>query len=203
LRQINDIYIVLCGRKSAYLETSNSDFISRFSKYYSEYVIVEDLTKVNDDDFLKIAVFHHECSETNIYPHIDSLKTDMQVIVSGQNWLDISHIEANKGYALSILQKELGVTKEETMVFGDYNNDLQMLELAHFSYAMANAHAEVKKIARFETKSNSEEGVEIVIDELLNFKKITRTMDKKKRIKNQKPKFQILRIISNPIEIIL
>ena len=53
------------------------------------------------------------------------------------------------------------------MVFGDYNNDLQMLELAHFSYAMANAHSAVKKIARFETKSNLEEGVESILEKLI------------------------------------
>ena len=54
LRQIKDIFIVLCGRKSAYIETKNAEFISRFSEYYSEYAIVEDLTKVENDDFLKI-----------------------------------------------------------------------------------------------------------------------------------------------------
>lgn len=170
LRNIKDIFIVLCGRKSAYLETNDSEFISRFKKYYSKYSIVEDLTKVTNDDFLKIAVFHFECSETNIYPHIASLKPDMQVLVSGQNWLDISHAEANKAYALRILQQELGVTKAETMVFGDYNNDLQMLELADYSYAMANAHIQVKKTARYETKSNAEQGVEIILDELISTK---------------------------------
>ncbi|WP_308993200.1 Cof-type HAD-IIB family hydrolase [Mariniflexile litorale] len=167
LRQINGAHIVLCGRKSAYIETSNPDFISKFTKYYSEYQIVKDLTQVTNDNFLKIAVFHFECSEENILPHLTALKNDMQIIVSGKNWLDISHIKANKGYALSILQKKLGVTKEETMVFGDYNNDLQMLELAYFSYAMENAHAEVKKTARFETKSNSEEGVELILEQLI------------------------------------
>lgn len=171
LRKINHCFIVLCGRKSAYIETNNEDFILKFSKYYSEYKIVEDLTTVTNDDFLKIAVYHFESSEKHILPYIQNLKNDMQVIVSGQNWLDISHAEANKAYALNILQKQLGITKEETMVFGDYNNDLQMLKLAHFSYAMQNAHDDVKKIARFKTKSNSEEGVELILEELINFNK--------------------------------
>lgn len=171
LRKINHCFIVLCGRKSAYIETNNEDFILKFSKYYSEYKIVEDLTTVTNDDFLKIAVYHFESSEKHILPYIQDLKNDMQVIVSGQNWLDISHAEANKAYALNILQKQLGITKEETMVFGDYNNDLQMLELAHFSYAMQNAHDDVKKIARFKTKSNAEEGVELILEELINFNK--------------------------------
>ncbi len=168
LRTIKGAYIVLCGRKSAYIESSDAEFVSRFSNYYAEYNIVEDLTAVTNDVFLKIAVFHFDCSETHILPVAQSLQTDMQVIVSGQNWLDISHIQANKAYALNILQNKLGVTKAETMVFGDYNNDLQMLQLADFSFAMENAHADVKRVARFETKSNSEEGVELILEQLIN-----------------------------------
>jgi len=170
LRNVENAFIVLCGRKSAYIETTNQEFITKFSEYYAEYSIVEDLTKVSNDDFLKIAVYHNESSEKHILPHTENIKEDMQVIVSGENWLDISHKNANKGYALNILQKELDITPEETMVFGDYNNDLQMLKLAHFSYAMKNAHSEVKKIARFETKSNSEEGVETILELLINSK---------------------------------
>ncbi|MFV0566886.1 MAG: HAD family hydrolase [Flavobacteriaceae bacterium] len=174
LRQINGAYIVLCGRHSAYIETNYQKFIDRFSKYYLNYTIVNDLTTVTGDSFLKIAVFHETSSETHILPHVLPLKKSLQVIVSGQNWLDISHAQANKGYALSILQKELGVTKEETMAFGDYNNDLHMLELAHFSYAMENAHGSVKQAARYTTKSNAEEGVERILDKLLKHNMQTR-----------------------------
>ena len=56
------------------------------------------------------------------------------------------------------------------MVFGDYNNDLEMLELAYFSYAMENAHPNVKKAARFQTNSNNEEGVEMILEQLLSAK---------------------------------
>jgi Cof subfamily protein (haloacid dehalogenase superfamily) len=168
LRKVDGAYIVLCGRKSAYIETSNEDFIIKFSKYYTEYLIVDDLIKVTDDDFLKIAVYHYESSEKHILPEAISLKETLQVIVSGKNWLDISHANANKAYALKILQETLGISQEETMVFGDYNNDLEMLKLAYFSYAMENAHPDVKKIARFSTKSNSEQGVEAILDALIN-----------------------------------
>lgn len=168
LRKIEGVYIVLCGRKSAYIETKNPEFISKFSMYYSEYRIVEDLIKVTDDDFLKIAVYHFENSEKHILPHITELTDNLQVIVSGKNWLDISHAEANKAYALSMLQENLGINANDTMIFGDYNNDLEMLKLGYFSYAMENAHSEVKKIARFQTKSNTEEGVEEILDLLIS-----------------------------------
>lgn len=168
LRSVSHCYIVLCGRKAAYVETKDSKFIEHLSKYYSVFENVEDLMQVKDDEFLKIAVYHFDSSEDYIYPSLNSIKDDYQVIVSGQNWLDISHIRANKAYALKILQNNLGVSDNETLVFGDYNNDLQMLELAHYSFAMANAHPNVKNIARYETKSNAEEGVEHILDKLLN-----------------------------------
>tara|TARA_B100001057_G_scaffold494604_1_gene591555 strand:- start:321 stop:1127 length:807 start_codon:yes stop_codon:yes gene_type:complete len=168
LRKVEDAYIVLCGRKSAYIETNEKKFVSKFSNYYSEFTIVEDLEEVVDDDFLKIAVFHFESSEDYVFPYLKELTEKLKIVVSGQNWLDISHLDVDKSFALDLVQKDLDLKPEETMVFGDYNNDLKMLELGHYSFAMKNAHSEVKKIARFQTKSNNEEGVEEVIDKLLN-----------------------------------
>lgn len=170
LRTINNTNIVLCGKKAAYIETNDERFIAMFSQYYANFKIVEDLTTVTDDDFLKIAAYHFECSETHIYPAVKHFESEMQVIVSGEHWLDISHNNANKGFALNIIQNKLGITKEETMVFGDYNNDLKMLELGDFSFAMENAHPNVKKIAKFQTKNNNEFGVEIILEQLINLK---------------------------------
>lgn len=167
IRDVENSYIVLCGIKAAYIETEDEKFISILSNYYASYEVVTDLTKSIEDEFLKIAIYHFDSSEDYILPHIEHLRNDMQVTVSGQNWLDISHFDANKAYALSILQKRLNISTAETMVFGDYNNDLQMLKLADFSFAMKNAHPDVKKIARYETESNLEQGVESIIDQLI------------------------------------
>src|SRR5690606_9681994 len=167
LRTIKDSYIVLCGKKSSYIETKNEAFIALFNEYYATYEKVEDLTKVCDDDFIKIAVYHFESSESAIYPSVKHLEDKLQVKVSGQNWLDISHPNANKGYALQLLQNKLGLTPSQTMVFGDYNNDLEMLGLADFSFAMENAHPNVKKIANYTTKSNDENGVEHILEQLV------------------------------------
>ncbi len=170
IRKLNGGYAVLCGKDSAYIETRDEHFISLFDEYYINYKIVDDLTKVTTDDFLKIAIYHFESSELHLYPTFKELEDEILVKVSGQNWLDISHPDANKGHALQHLQEKLGITKEETMVFGDYNNDLEMLKLAHFSYAMKNAIPNVKNIARFETKSNDELGVEFILEQLLKAK---------------------------------
>ncbi|HBK71266.1 MAG TPA: Cof-type HAD-IIB family hydrolase [Flavobacteriaceae bacterium] len=172
IRKLNYGYAVLCGKNSAYIETRDEYFISLFDEYYIKYKIVDDLTKVTNDEFLKIAVYHFESSEEYLYPTFSYLKDkDLLIKVSEQNWLDISHPDANKGHALKHLQEKLGISKEETVVFGDYNNDLEMLKLAHFSYAMKNAIPKVKEVANYETKSNDEQGVEFILEKLLKAKK--------------------------------
>ena len=168
LRTLNNVQIVLCGKNAAYIETKDEQFINMFKNYYSQYTIVDDLSTVTNDTFFKIAAYHFDCSETHIYPSVKHLESEMQVIVSGEHWLDISHKNANKGYALNILQNKLGITKQETMVFGDYNNDLKMLELSEFSFAMENAHPNVKNAAKYQTKSNNEQGVEYILEQLIN-----------------------------------
>ena len=54
------------------------------------------------------------------------------------------------------------------MVFGDYYNDITMFKQAYYSYAMENAHDDLKKVARFRAKKNTENGVVEKIKEVLN-----------------------------------
>ena len=44
------------------------------------------------------------------------------------------------------------------MVFGDYNNDREMLEQAYHSYAMENASEEIKDVANLMSRSNNDNG---------------------------------------------
>ena len=167
---INDVYPVICGNKNAYTQNNEDYFTAILEKYYSKYSIVDDLTMVKNDIVFKMAVYHFENSEKYIYPIVKHLEKTMQIKVSGHHWVDISHINANKGYALQLVQQRLGINKTETMVFGDFNNDLEMLACADYSFAMENAHPNVKKTANFLTKSNDDFGVETVLEQLVRAK---------------------------------
>lgn len=163
---IENAHPVLCSKDSAYVTGESDAFIRMLQEYYSEFEIVEDQTKVNDQ-VLKIAIYHFDNSEAHIYPAVKHLESDFKVKVSGSNWVDVSHKNAHKGYALEELMQSFGISSNEVMVFGDYNNDLEMLELSNFSFAMANAHPNVKKAAKFETSSNDEFGVERILEQLV------------------------------------
>jgi Cof subfamily protein (haloacid dehalogenase superfamily) len=165
-RMIKNAYSILCGRKMAYVENDNPEFIRNVKMYYAKYAIVDDLLKVDDDQFLKIAICDLAGSEQNSYLKFADQQDRLQVKVSGSIWLDLSHKLANKGRAIEVLQNKFGISYDQTMIFGDFLNDLEMMQKGYFSYAVANAHPEIKNAARFLTQSNDENGVLNVLQKL-------------------------------------
>jgi Cof subfamily protein (haloacid dehalogenase superfamily) len=164
IKTIPDVLTILCGKKSAYIDNDDPIFVERLSMYYDEYAIVDNLANVDDDEFLKIAICDLSGAEQNSYRHFGEYRNELQVKVSGNVWLDLSHKLAHKGKALDIVQKKFGVAREHTMVFGDYLNDVEMMGEAHFSFAMENAHPDVKNAAKFITRSNDDRGVLSVLE---------------------------------------
>ncbi|ATD55542.1 HAD family hydrolase [Clostridium chauvoei] len=165
-RSIKDCYVIVCGKNSAYVESTDERFINETKKYYERYEIVEDVTKI-EDDILKVTICDLAGAEINSNKYFKKFRQSLQVTVSGEIWLDMTAKGVNKGVAIRKLQEILNIKHEETMVFGDYLNDLEMMESAYHSYAMENAHEDLKKVARFTTKSNDDNGVVLAIKEAI------------------------------------
>lgn len=168
IRRIEGTCIVLAGRDSAYIEDKQPEFVREARKYYTRCQEVGDLLDVRGDKLLKIAVYDFLGAGENSYPRLKHLEHGFQVAVSGEKWMDISRKGANKGAALELIQRKLGISSEETMVFGDQMNDASMIRQARFSYAMANAVPEIRSMAAFEAPSNEENGVMQVLGKMLD-----------------------------------
>ncbi len=163
-REIEGAYLVLCGKKSAYVESRSEEFIAEVEKYYHRYEIVEDILEV-EDEVLKVTLCDFKGSEENSHRYYKNYEDKFKITVSGKLWLDIVNKTANKGVAIEKVQEILGINNSETMAFGDYLNDLEMIENAQYSYAMENAHPKLKEVSKFIAKSNDENGVVEVIKE--------------------------------------
>ncbi|MCL3997017.1 MULTISPECIES: Cof-type HAD-IIB family hydrolase [Streptomyces] len=153
-----DVGAVVCGKRAAYVERTDEAFLAEVRQYYAEHRIVEDVTAV-EDEMIKVAVFDFASAEHTVAPALAPFAGTHQVVVSGEHWVDVMNRTANKGTALRRLQRALGVTPAQTMVFGDYLNDLEMLDAAEWSFAMAGAHPEVIRRARHLAPSNNDAGV--------------------------------------------
>ncbi len=166
LKGSEEVHAVLCARNNAFVSGHSKDFLRILKEYYTEFEIIDDLYNFKEE-VMKVAVYHFDSSEEFIYPLVAPFEQSLMVKISGQHWVDISHPNAHKGYALQKIQNQLGIGPGETLVFGDYNNDLEMMALSDYSFAMANAHPNVLKAAKYRTDSNDQFGVESILEILL------------------------------------
>ncbi|HSP75958.1 MAG TPA: Cof-type HAD-IIB family hydrolase [Cryobacterium sp.] len=155
-----DLGVVVCGARSAYIERSDEWFVSQVRRYYAAVEVVTDVhAAALDDVVLKLAIYDPAQAETRSGPALRGLDLPSEVVVSGENWVDVMRQGANKGRALERLQLQLGISRAQTMAFGDTLNDAEMLDAAGHSSAMANGHPSIRARAVNIAPSNSEAGV--------------------------------------------
>ena len=90
----------------------------------------------------------------------------LDVVYSHSDYLEVMPARINKGSALARLLGSYGITAEQTMAFGDGDNDLEMLTWAGYGVAMGNASPRVLAAVTRKTGRNNDEGV---ADYLENF----------------------------------
>ena len=169
MRAHDGLIPIACGREKTWVE--HMDAISEkarmeMQKYYPAWFECD--FEIIPEKVIKYALLYFDDIEKNIYPYFKKYDNErIRVQVTAFVWIDIYLKKVSKGSAVKVLQDRLGISPAETVVFGDYLNDLSMADHAAFSYAPQNAHAEVKDRFTDLIKSNAEHGVTDKIIELL------------------------------------
>lgn len=83
----------------------------------------------------------------------------LHLSASNSDNMELIPKDIDKATAIAELQRLTGIPPERTIVFGDGMNDRGMMREAGISVAMGNAVPAVKRIARYETASNTEDGI--------------------------------------------
>lgn len=163
--KIENIELVLCGTKGAYHHDLSPEFDIQISKYYIKDFIVKDFSNI-DDDIFKIAICDLSQASENSYKILaPKFQDNLTVVVSGNYWVDIMNKGIDKGTALESIQKKTNISFYETMAFGDYYNDISLLQKAHYSFVMENANDDMKQYGNYVAKSNVENGVVKAIEQ--------------------------------------
>ncbi len=92
---------------------------------------------------------------------------ELNIMKSGDGYVEINNRMASKGNALKWLSQKLEITKENIAAIGDSDNDLIMLCYAGYSFAMTNGTKFARETANEITLSNEEDGVAFAIDKIL------------------------------------
>ncbi|MFJ6571355.1 HAD hydrolase family protein [Streptomyces sp. NPDC091292] len=122
-----------------------------------------------DQPVLKLLAYHPELSpdaflalaRTAVGEHATITRSSPSAL------LEISGAGVSKASTLAQCCAERGILPEEVVAFGDMPNDVEMLTWAGTSYAMGNAHPDVIAAASGRTVANNEDGVAVVIEQIL------------------------------------
>lgn len=150
-----------------YTDSKNQEFLDwLIHGYHFRMKQVEDLKELSVP-IVKIAGCRMHGLDGCADEFIKKYSGKLKVTLAGEQWVDTMDPVVNKGAAVKLLQESLGILPEETMVFGDQLNDIEMLKQGYYSFAVANARPETKKAARFLADSNVNNGPLKIMELLL------------------------------------
>lgn len=142
-----DVMIVPCSVTTDYVlekDTWMQNYLGNVMK--SHITIVKDFSSF-PEEIIKLSIFWENGvnKERQKYYH-EKYGEKLQFMDSGSRWVDFTHLQANKGVALRKMAEKEGFLLEETVAFGDNENDMGMLQEAGFAYVMEQAMEHVKAV---------------------------------------------------------
>ncbi|WUW14696.1 Cof-type HAD-IIB family hydrolase [Streptomyces sp. NBC_01465] len=134
----------------------------------AEKLLAEDADTA-EQPVLKILAYHPELSPDAFLALARTAVGDRASVTrsSPTALLEVSGPGVSKASTLELCCAERGIAPAEVVAFGDMPNDIEMLTWAGTSYAMGNAHPDVLAAASGRTVANNEDGVAVVIEQIL------------------------------------
>jgi len=156
---IEDIYehcnceVLISGLNTAYIKPKEKEYLHRMTSVVKYTTTVIDSFDDIQEDILKVSVCDISGIKNSREYFTQKWSDRVLTAVSGELYLDFTSNGVNKGTAIKSIQERLGLSPDECMAFGDNYNDIEMLDNVTHSFAMERAVNDIKKHAKYETKS--------------------------------------------------
>lgn len=127
---------------------------------------------IEDHEVIKFLVIFSEIGDKQLGAITQSLDflNDVYTVRSQPAVFDIMPKGASKGAALQELHDMNELDLDQTIAFGDADNDLTMFAITKYSVAMGQAKDEIKQHATFTTACHNDDGISIFFKPLLKLK---------------------------------
>ncbi|MFD3817863.1 HAD family hydrolase [Streptomyces rubiginosohelvolus] len=132
------------------------------------YLFVDDATEMWTAPLNKVYIQHPELDDDALaFAARAAVGSLVDVVMAGAGVVEILPLGLSKATGLSLAARRIGVKAADTIAFGDMPNDIPMFGWAQHGVAMANAHDDLKAVAHEITASNEDDGIAVVLEELL------------------------------------
>ncbi len=137
--------------------------LSKYTKVLKSNIPYEYLEKpeylIDNEEVVKVVLVNNDPITLQKYQTEIKGTEGIDICRSARNCLDIGALGVSKGNAVKKYGEMLGIKQEETVAFGDSENDLSMIKYAGFGVAMENGEDGLKKSAQMVTDTNDNCGV--------------------------------------------
>lgn len=166
VRNKSDLINVFCAKDRAYMLT-NPQKKAFISQWYHKLEEVDSFDSISDP----MIKFNINCKDEDTLAYLDLIKQmlsdEISSVSSGHGSIDLIVRGCHKAFGLKFLADRFNITPEEMIVFGDGGNDIEMLKMAKYSYAMQSAPQHVKEAAKYIAPSNEKQGVLSILEQYL------------------------------------
>ncbi|MGT2866792.1 Cof-type HAD-IIB family hydrolase [Streptococcus fryi] len=141
----------------------------QMSAFLSRITFISDFNLLPQDaSYIKMSMmFPIEQCDALIADFNAHFTGNITAVTSGYGSVDMSATGIHKAWGLQKLLERWEVSPEEVMAFGDADNDIELLKMAGYSYAMTNASDKVKAAANFIAPHHRDQGVLEILDHFL------------------------------------
>lgn len=127
--------VALSSSTTTYVRSNTEEYVQMLIDVGNNVRVVKEWEDVTEP-CVKLAWYEKEGVDHRLKYWEDKIKPPARVVTSGAQWLDILYPNSHKGVGMKVLQEYLGITKEESVAFGDNYNDTEMLEAVAYPFAM-------------------------------------------------------------------
>lgn len=113
-------------------------------------------------------VLHTQEDRDRIWKRLARESDELYITSSVYHLLELSSYRGGKANGLRWVLDQIGVSPQETVAFGNADNDIDMLRLAGVGVAVADATGSCRAAADRQTRASYEDGVAWALREILN-----------------------------------
>jgi len=155
--------VLVSGEKTCYITPKNQSYYEHLTNTVKNHVtIVDDLFNI-PEPYTKISAYFKDGVNEHYQYYADMFDKDITVQIGGKCWLDCTPKYVNKSTGFLKLLAHLNIPAENSVMFGDNDNDRQILQVSGYPISMETAAPSIYKL--FPTHVNTvNEGILTILN---------------------------------------
>ena len=138
--------VLVSGEKTCYITPKNQSYYGHLITTVKNHVtVIDDLLNI-PESYTKISAYFKDGVNEHYQYYADMFDKDITVQIGGKCWLDCAPKGVNKSIGFLKLLSHLSIPAENTVMFGDNDNDKQILQTCGYPITMETAVPSIYKL---------------------------------------------------------